>query len=206
MTATSGTRSSCTSRSRTPLSEGRVALTLLLKSSAAALAWVAVSGAIKEYSGAGLPDARLRLAHHRADRGKNHDPGRTQRVQKPRLSATQACPGGQTGTPPARAAPSLVRTPRDARGALLFATGQAWPNTAEVSFLQVDRQVGTKKRPSASGIPPFPHPHDFTSRGPTCPGHGRPARSGHDCFCPLSCARSPPSRNGRGPRNADRLS
>src|ERR1700757_5051984 len=43
-------------------------------------------------------------------------------LQTPRLSATPACPGGQTG-PPTRAAPSLVRTLRDARGTLLFATG-----------------------------------------------------------------------------------
>src|SRR5437660_177064 len=43
-------------------------------------------------------------------------------VQKPRLSATPACPGGQTGT--SRARRSVARDGTgDARGALLFATG-----------------------------------------------------------------------------------
>src|ERR1700752_3853746 len=37
-------------------------------------------------------------------------------LQTPRLSATPAWPGGQTGTSHARAAPSLVMALRDARG------------------------------------------------------------------------------------------
>jgi len=49
--------------------------------------------------------------------------------------------------PPARAAPSLVRALRDPRGASCSLPGQACPNTAEVSFLQVDRQAGTKNGP-----------------------------------------------------------
>src|SRR5436190_19885424 len=48
--------------------------------------------------------------------------------------------------PPARAAPSLVRALRDARGALLFATGTSLPNGREGSFWHVDRQATEKKR------------------------------------------------------------
>jgi hypothetical protein len=51
----------------------------------------------------------------RADRGDEGDQ-RELALQTPRLSATPACPGGQTGTSHARAAPSLVRALRDARG------------------------------------------------------------------------------------------
>jgi hypothetical protein len=47
-------------------------------------------------------------------------------LQTPRLSTTPACPGGQTGTSQ-RAASSLVRALRDARGTLLFATGTSLP-------------------------------------------------------------------------------
>ena len=83
---------------------------------------------------------------YRADRGKNHDPVGRRAVQKtaaeyhPRL-----CPGGQTGTSRARAAPSLVRALRDARGALLFATGtKPDPTPPRCPFLQVDRRPGRR--------------------------------------------------------------
>jgi hypothetical protein len=52
--------------------------------------------------------------------------------------------------PPARAAPSLVRALRDARGALLFAAGTSLTQYRKrCPFLQVDGQAGTTKRPSA---------------------------------------------------------
>ena len=54
--------------------------------------------------------------------------------------------------PPARAAPSLVRALRDARGALLFATGTSLPQRQEGSFLHADRQATEKKRPQVEKI------------------------------------------------------
>ena len=87
---------------------------------------------------------------HRADRGKNHDPSWTQLIQKPRLSATPACPGGQTGKPPARAAPSLVRALRDARGALLFATGTSLPQRQR-GILFARRSTGHGEETASSG-------------------------------------------------------
>src|SRR5262249_15963488 len=49
----------------------------------------------------------------------------------------RGCPGGQTGPFP-RAAPSLVRALRGARGSLLFATWTTLPAVAEGSFLHAD--------------------------------------------------------------------
>src|SRR5438874_4407029 len=67
--------------------------------------------------------------------------------------------------PPARAAPSLVRARRDARGALLFATGTSLTQYRR-GFLFAGRSTGrdeetalsrTKKQHFANGVPPACH-------------------------------------------------
>src|SRR5712671_7085987 len=66
-----------------------------------------------------------------------------------RLSATPACPGGQTGTSRARRSVAREGTARRARGPPVRYRDKPDPIPQRCPFSQVDRQAGTEKRPSA---------------------------------------------------------
>src|SRR5438477_11023745 len=63
------------------------------------------------------------------------------------LSATPACPGGQTGTSRARRSVAREGTARRARGPPVRYRDKPDPIPQRCPFLQVDRQAGTKNGP-----------------------------------------------------------